>query len=145
MSEATLVERSLQALRAQGHKVTAARRCVLEVLADAEDHLSAPEVVAAVRARAPDVARASVYRTLELLTRLHLIQASSLGGPVTTYLLAPGGHHHHVVCTTCHRTVAFDDCGVSALEGELAARLGFEIEGHLVELYGRCPDCQLEA
>jgi len=139
---AEVVQRALQVLRGQGYKVTAARRAVLEALADAEDHLTAPDVVAAVRHRAPDVGRASVYRTLELLTRLHVAQASSLGGPAATYLLAPGGHHHHVICTTCHRTVAFDDCGVSALEDELAARLGFEIEGHLVELYGRCPDCQ---
>jgi len=142
---AGVVQRALQVLRGRGYKVTAARRAVLEALAEAEDHLTAPGVVAAVRHRAPEVGRASVYRTLELLTRLHVAQASSLGGPATTYLLAPGGHHHHVICTTCHRAVSFDDCGVSALEDELAARLGFEIEGHLVELYGRCPACQRES
>jgi len=94
-----------------------------------------------VRRRAPQIGRASVYRALELLSRLGLVQSTTLGGSVATYMLAPGKHHHHVVCIGCHKTVEFDECVVLELESRLAETLGFEFEGHLVELYGRCPDC----
>jgi Fur family ferric uptake transcriptional regulator len=104
-------------------------------------HLTAPDVVDAVQRRAPDIGRASVYRTLDLLTRLGLAQSSTLGGAAATYVLTPERHHHHVVCVDCHRTVEFDDCVLRELENQLAETLGFELEGHLVELYGRCPEC----
>jgi Fur family ferric uptake transcriptional regulator len=131
----------LHALRHAGHKVTQPRRTVIETLVDQTEHLTAPDIVEAVQQRAPDVGRASVYRTLDLLTRLGLVQTSTLGGGAATYMLCPHGHHHHLVCTQCHKTIEFDECVVGELERELAAALGFEIEGHLLELYGRCPDC----
>jgi Fur family ferric uptake transcriptional regulator len=128
-------------LRRAGHKVTHARRSVIATLAETNGHLTAPDVVQAVQMREPGVGRASVYRTLELLTRLGLVQSSTLGGGAATYVLTPNRHHHHVVCVECHKTVEFDDCVMPELEVRLGERLGFQFEGHLVELYGRCPDC----
>jgi Fur family ferric uptake transcriptional regulator len=131
----------LRTVRHAGHKVTQPRRMVIETLVDQTEHLTAPSIVEAVRQRAPDVGRASVYRTLDLLTRLGLVQTSTLGGAAATYKLCPHGHHHHLVCIQCHKIIEFDDCVVGELERQLTAALGFEIEGHLLELYGRCPDC----
>jgi Fe2+ or Zn2+ uptake regulation protein len=128
-------------LRRSGYKITQARRAVIETLADQGTHLTAPDLVEAVQKHAPEVGRASVYRTLELLTRLGLAQSSTLGGGAATYVLTPTRHHHHVVCVACQKTVEFDECGLRELEGRLAEALGFQFEGHLVELYGRCPDC----
>lgn len=139
---ANLTGRALERLQQRGYKLTSARRAVVRALAEAGDHLSAPQVVAAVRVSGPRISRASVYRTLDLLHRQGLVQASSLGGPTTTYLLAPGGHHHHVVCVDCRRTVAFDECTIRELERTVGDKLGFAIAGHLVELYGHCPDCR---
>ncbi len=129
------------ALRRSGYRVTRARQAVIVVLAQAAGHMTAPDVVKAVRTRAPGVGRASVYRTLVLLMQLGLVQSSTLGGAAATYMMTPGKHHHHVVCIECHKTVEFEDCVMSELERRLGERLGFEFEGHLVELYGRCPDC----
>jgi Fur family ferric uptake transcriptional regulator len=103
--------------------------------------MTAPDLVEAVQRRAPGVGRASVYRTLGLLTRLGVVQASTLGGGVATYVLTPARHHHHVVCLECQKTVEFDECVLQELEQRLSDTLGFELEGHLVEMYGRCPDC----
>jgi Fur family ferric uptake transcriptional regulator len=130
------------ALRHSGYKVTQARRAVIEALAQAPSHKTAPEVIRAVRMQTPSVGRASVYRTLELMTRLGLVQSSTLGGVAVTYVLTPTKHHHHVVCIDCHKTVEFDECVLRELEGRLGEELGFQLEGHLLELYGRCPDCQ---
>lgn len=139
MSKA-LVVRSSAKLERAGFKLTPARRAVIEALARELAHLTAPQVVHAVGRRAPGVGRASVYRTLELLTRLGLVQVSSLGRAASTYVLCDV-HHHHVICRTCHQTVEFEDCDLEKLAKALSKRLGYRIEGHLVEFYGCCPDC----
>jgi Fur family ferric uptake transcriptional regulator len=137
------VSNLFETLRRAGYKVTQARRMVIETLSSEMVHLTAPDLVKAVQKRAPGIGRASVYRTLELLTRLGLVQSSTLGGGAATYVLTPSKHHHHAVCIECHKTVEFDECVLRELEGRLAKTLGFQFEGHLVELYGRCPDCLL--
>lgn len=139
MSKALILQSSAK-LRQAGFKLTPARHAVVEVLAKARKHLTAPQVVQAVSKRAPGVGRASVYRTLKLLARLGMVQVSSLGRAATTYVLCDE-HHHHVICRTCHETVEFEDCDLEQLEKALSKRLGYRIEGHLVEFYGRCPQC----
>ncbi|MCS7222301.1 MAG: Fur family transcriptional regulator [Anaerolineae bacterium] len=131
----------LEALRRSGYKVTRARRMVLEALIAATGHATASDVVTRVQAHAPGVGRASVYRALDLFSQLGLVQASGLGSAATTYTLAPAGHHHHLVCVRCHKIVEFDDCYLADLQRQLAERFGFQINGHLVEMYGRCPGC----
>ena len=136
------LEAALMTLRRSDCRITAARRTVLDVLAAESGHMTAPDLVAAVHARVPQIGRASVYRALELLTRLGIVQASTLGGGSATYMLAPAGHHHHLVCRACGRTIEFDECALGDIAGRLAAAFGFQIEGHLVEVYGRCADCR---
>ena len=142
MTSPTQAEHAVAKFRQAGYKITPARRVVVEALALARDHLSAPGLVQVLHDNGHNVSRASVYRTLELLNDLGLVQLSSLGGATTTYLLTDAGHHHHVVCRKCHKAEPFDDCALKALENALSKRMGFCIEGHLVELYGLCPDCQ---
>lgn len=135
-----LITQSRTKLEEAGFKLTPARRAVIEALARECAHLTAPQVVQAVGQRAPGVGRASVYRTLELLARLGLVQVSSLGRAASTYVLCDE-HHHHVICRRCHQTVEFEDCNLDELGKALSKRLGYHIEGHLVEFYGCCPDC----
>jgi Fur family ferric uptake transcriptional regulator len=132
----------LEILRRSGYKVTRARRVVLEALHAMTGHATAADVVARVQANAPGVGRASVYRALDLFSQLGLVQASGLGGTVTTYVLTPAGHHHHLICVRCHKTVEFDECYLADWQQQLAERFGFQINGHLVELYGQCRDCR---
>lgn len=139
------VHETITALRQAGYKITNARRVAIVTLHEAGGHMTAPELVDAVQAREPGVGRASVYRTLDLLTTLGLVQASTLGGTTTTYILTPAGHHHHIVCLNCRETVEFEECLVGEFEQQVADRAGFQVEGHLLEIYGVCAECRVKA
>lgn len=137
----TATHDALECLRRADTRVTPARAAVIEALAG-EEHLTAPEIVARVTTLAPAVSRASVYRALDLLTRLGICQAATMGGVVARYTLAPTGAHHHLVCVVCQKALDFERCGAGDLLIELEARTGFRIHGHLLEAYGLCPACQ---
>lgn len=130
------------ALRRQGFKLTRSRLVILQVLADAPDHLKVAEVHRRARAIDSQVGLASVYRTMELLDRLGLVRRVHVGHRHRHYAPAADGHGHHLVCRGCGRVVEFSDCQVERLARTLARRTRFLIEGHSIELYGRCPDCR---
>ena len=86
--------------------------------------------------------RASVFRALDLFTRLSLVRPTYIDSSVTpTYVLMPDGHHHHIICTNCNRVIEFDECGLEAIAAELERRLGVRLTGHLLEFYGLCDQC----
>lgn len=137
-----------RALEVRGYRVTAARRVILDTLA-ANDHVTADELTELVRQRETGVGRMTVYRTLELLCGLGLLRPVYQGTGAAHYILMRDGHHHHLVCTECSRVVEFDDCALgdlpaSALLAHISERFGFDVEGHLLELYGVCAECREE-
>jgi len=129
-------------LRRAGHRVTSARLAVLQVLDEAEagEHLRPMRVLERGQGIYPALSRATVYRTLELLTELGIVRPIYLGDAERYFIRADEGHHH-VVCSGCSAVVGFEDCVVDDLRELLSRRLGFEIQGHLLEFYGLCPDC----
>ncbi len=130
-------------LRRRGYRLTTQRRAVLDVIARSRDHLTPGEIHQQVVRRHPGVGLVSVYRTLALLADMGLICEVHVGGNCRSYLLRrPLGHHHHLVCSDCGRVVDFSDCDLGQLEKRLAEDTGYEIEGHLLEFAGRCPDCR---
>ena len=131
-----------QALRNHGFKLTRARRALLQVLGQASVHLKAADLHRAVRAIDPSVGLASVYRTLNLLSRLGLLRLVHTNHRHRHYAQATHEHAHHLLCNDCGRVVEFSDCQVERLIKTLARRTRFVIEEHSIELYGRCPDCR---
>ncbi len=132
-------------LRAAGYKRTNARLTVLQVLEDGGGHMTSAEIVIAVAAIDATIGRASVFRTLDLLTRLAIVRPTYIeagSGPV--YVLMPQGHHHHIICTICHQVIEFDDCGLGALAQRLETEYGVTLTGHLLEFYGECGVCSAE-
>ncbi|HEX9036899.1 MAG TPA: transcriptional repressor [Ktedonobacterales bacterium] len=101
----------------------------------------------AVRADDPDVGRATVFRTIEALTALGLLDRVSFADGAERYhAVPPGGrHHHHLTCDICHRVVNIDVCIPDKALRAVASRAGFALSGHRVELFGRCERCQREA
>jgi Fe2+ or Zn2+ uptake regulation protein len=91
------VEELCDALRAHGERVTRARRAVLEVLVASPDHLTAEEIQAKVAVLAPDVHLATVYRALETLTRVELVEHAHLGHGPAVYHLTHDAHHHLII------------------------------------------------
>lgn len=129
-------------LRDAGHKLTHARLTVLNVLERAGGHLTSTELLERVNSLDSSIGRASVFRSLDLFTRLAIVRPTYINSSVTpSYVLLPDGHHHHIVCTRCNRVIEFDDCGLNSLSAELERRLRVRLTGHLLEFYGLCEDC----
>lgn len=124
-----------------GYRLTLPRRAVLEVLEAEGQHLKPQQVMERAQAIHPSVGRATVYRTLELLSRLGLIRPMYLGDLAPSFSRSAGGHHH-VVCTVCGAAVEIEECAAEDLSQTLSDRLGFRITSHLLEFAGLCADCQ---
>ena len=130
----------LQRLRAEGYKITPARLAVIQIILREGQHQNPGEILRQAQALHPHTSRATVYRTLELLTELGIVRPIYVGENGPTYIRAEGGHHH-LVCAQCGKIVDFDQCGADSLARELEARFGFHIHSHLLEFYGVCAEC----
>ncbi len=129
-------------LRDAGHKLTQARLTVLNVLEQHDGHMTSTQVLDEMSRVAPEIGRASVFRALDLFTRLSIIRPTYIDSSTTpTYVMLPDGHHHHFICTHCNRVIEFDDCRLGQLQGELEQKLNVRLTGHLLEFYGICDRC----
>lgn len=135
-----MTTRFAKTVQTAGFKLTPPRQAVLEALDSGDDHMTPAEVLARAQAIQPGLGRATVYRTLELLTSLGVVRPIFMGERGVCLTLVEGGHHH-LVCSDCGAVIEFDECTVGELEQELAQRLNFEIRGHLLEFYGLCDQC----
>jgi Fur family ferric uptake transcriptional regulator len=133
-------EQLVTRLRDAGYKITPARLAVLQVIEAEDMHLNPGEILEQGRALCPKLGRATVYRTLEVLTRLGIVRPIYLGDGAPSFIRTDGGHHH-LVCADCGAVVEFDECIAEELTQELQSRFGFQIQSHLLEFYGRCPQC----
>lgn len=139
----TTLSKRAQRLRDAGYKLTNARLTVLDVLEQGGGHMTSADVIEATAQAAPEIGRASVFRTLDLLTQLAVIRPTYIESSATPrYVLLPDGHHHHVICTICNIVIEFDDCGLKALTEKLERQYDMQINGHLLEFYGKCHNCQ---
>lgn len=140
------LEQHQNRLRNAGYKLTNARIVVLQAIIELGGHCTSTEVLDSVTALDASIGRASVFRTLELLTQLGIIRPTYLESSMTPhYVMLPNGHHHHVVCTNCNRVMEFEDCDLSNLQKELEKRLGVQITGHLLEFYALCENCKTKS
>ncbi|MGH2950773.1 MAG: Fur family transcriptional regulator [Solirubrobacterales bacterium] len=142
-SKAPWSQLALDALDEAGLRSGGARRAVVGLLAGEDCCLNAQEIADRLRTEGAGVGTASVYRALELLELLGLVQRVEVGEGGTRYeAVVPGGeHHHHVVCDTCGRITAFEDLGLERAIRRLEARLGHRVRGHEVVLRGECSRC----
>lgn len=138
------IEHAEAELRAAGHRSSAPRSAVLELIGCQSCVLSAREIADELRGSGREVGVATVYRTLELLEGLRLVQRLDVGGVSARYEPAlPGGehHHHHLVCDTCGRVTPFEDDRLERAIEDLGHRLDYLVADHDVILRGSCPRC----
>jgi Fur family transcriptional regulator, ferric uptake regulator len=128
-------------LRRAGYKITPPRLAVIQVIERDGEHLNSGEILRRAKLIHPGVGRATVYRTLELLTQLNLIRPIYVGENGPTYIWAEGGHHH-LVCSACGKVVDFEQCVADQMVQDLTERFGFQINSHLLEFYGLCVSCK---
>lgn len=127
-----------------GHRSGGARTAVIESLAAQTCCRSAQEIFDQLRGDGRRVGIASVYRVLDLLVSLGLVQRLDLGGGTSRYEPAlPGGeHHHHLVCVDCGEVRPFEDDRLERALEATATLSDFTVDGHDVVLRGRCPECR---
>jgi Fur family ferric uptake transcriptional regulator len=130
-----------KALKKAGYKLTAPRLAVIEVLESHPQHLSHEQILVEGRKIYPQLSRATVYRTMELLVDLNLFRPLYLSDANQRFISAFGGHHH-LVCSNCGLIFEFDHCTVDQLARELAEKHQFQIRSHLLEFWGLCQTCQ---
>ena len=116
---------------------TESRRAVLEAIVASTGHFSAEELYKSI----PYVGRATVYRTLSSLQNLGLICRVLVNGNAPRYRVGLINHHHHIVCIECGGIQDINGCGIDDFVKLVAAKFGYEPQGHRVEIYGRCPSC----
>jgi Fur family transcriptional regulator, ferric uptake regulator len=136
-------EAANHSLRDAGHRAGGARGAVIELLAGQTCCLSAQGIADALNARGSKVGLASVYRALDLLHGMGLVQRVDLGdGNLRFEPIHPGGeHHHHAVCDKCGRVTAFEDEKLESALERLAGRLRHSINAHEVVIHGSCRRC----
>jgi Fur family ferric uptake transcriptional regulator len=125
-----------------GYRSGAARREVIELLAAEHCAVTALEI----DRRLDSVGRASVYRTLEQLDRLNLVQQVSIGGDAAGYeRVDPDLHHHHLVCEKCGQLFPFVSAALEDAIERVSREADFEVAAHDVVLHGTCTTCARDA
>jgi Fur family transcriptional regulator, ferric uptake regulator len=137
-------EHALATLSAAGHRRGGARNAVVELLDRQTCALSAQEIDDLLRAQGGGVGRASVYRILELLSELRLVQRIDVGQGVARYERhqPDGDHHHHLVCDRCGQIAPFEDSALEQAIERVSRSLSFAVDDHDVVLHGACGDCR---
>ncbi|HUQ21959.1 MAG TPA: Fur family transcriptional regulator [Gaiellaceae bacterium] len=137
-------EHTQDALRSAGFRAGGARAAVLELLASQDCCASAQEMHESLRRSGRSVGIASVYRVLELLADLRLVQRVDVGDGIARFepALPDGDHHHHVVCDDCGKVEPFSDSSLESAIARASKRLGYSVEAHEVVLRGECADCR---
>lgn len=130
-------------LAGRGLRLTRQRRVVADAFLSVDGHLSADDLLERVRARERGIGPATVYRTLKLLREAGLARGMSAGDGLARYEPpGRGGHHDHLICRGCGRIVEFENDQIEALQERVAARHGFTVVDHRLELYGVCGACR---
>lgn len=136
------VDAILEQLRSEGGRVTTGRRAIVRALLTAEDHhVTADDVASTVQGQQPDVHLSTVYRTLDALEHLGVVDRVILGEGGAVYHLTDHAHHH-LVCDRCGSVTEVPEDAFAHLADELASSHGFELSGRHLTLRGRCADCR---
>lgn len=140
------IDRVKKQLHAKSYKLTPQREATLKVLLEREeDHLSAEEVFLLVKEKAPEIGLATVYRTLELLSELQVIDKINFGDGVARYDLRKEGaehFHHHLVCIECGSVEEIMEDLLGDVEKIVEKNWDFEVKDHRLTFHGICKKCQ---
>ncbi len=121
---------------AKGLRMTDQRRVVARVLGDAEDHPDVEELYARAAKVDPKISLATVYRTVKLFEEAGILDKHEFGDGRARYEDAERDHHDHLIDVNTGQVIEFVDPEIEALQERIAARLGYRLIGHRLELLG---------
>ncbi|HHV31556.1 Fur family transcriptional regulator [Caproiciproducens sp. LBM24188] len=122
-------------------KNTKQRGAIMEILRNSADPVSAEEIFDSLKNEYPNLALSTIYRNLERFSENGMVTRDVFNDGVVRYSIAEEHHGHYLVCTQCSNKIKIDDCPLMRLEQGLQRDTGYEIEGHTLTIYGKCPDC----
>jgi Fur family ferric uptake transcriptional regulator len=134
----------LEELGSKGIRMTAQRRALIEVIQEAKEHLDADTLLELARRRQPNIDRATVYRTIELLKKLRLVDELDLmhlQGEKHYYEVKTTRDHIHLACFRCGRIDEFSSSLLEQLKSEISKQAGFKIRVTRLEVGGACRAC----
>src|SRR5277367_7166176 len=123
-------------------RVTAQRRAIIDSAFDTEEHFSAEQLLQWSRRRDKSVSRATVYRTLPLLTESGLVREMDFGKDYKFYdpNYAEHPNHNHIICNDCEKIVEFESDKIEKLESEISHKLGFAVKAQRLQITGSCEE-----
>lgn len=136
-----LIEAWLEQLQASGYRITEPRRAIVELMVTTTHALSPIEVYDSGRRDYPRLGLVTVYRTLERLEELGLVQRVHMPDGCHRYLRAVQGHQHLLLCTRCGQVEMFAGDDLNALTERVEQTTGYRVEDHWLQLFGLCPRC----
>ena len=138
------LEEAEQICRRHALPLTVQRRMILEALAPRTDHPTADEILADVRARAPEISRTTVYRVLEAFVRVGVARKVCHPGAAARYEIVRD-RHHHLVCLVCGRMTDFEDPRLDQLPLPDSKASSFEATDYSIQFRGTCAKCSKAA
>lgn len=132
----------IETLQANGYRLTRSRLAVLETIAHAPVSLNPLQVYDKTRPHCPGLGLVTVYRTLEKLEELGLIQRVHQPGGCNAYLPSAQGHQHLLICRACGKAEYFEGDQLDEFFASVGQQNGFIISEHWLQLFGLCPTCQ---
>ena len=141
----TAVQPLVEAIDASAYRLTEPRRAVAGLVASRDGHFTAADLIEDADRGHLDIGRATIFRSLELLTELELLERIDLPTGDHAYVACEPQHHHHIVCEVCGRVTEVDVSGLGAAVQAVESDSGWTVTNHRLELYGRCPRCRGQA
>jgi len=134
----------LELLQEHGLRLTKPRKSIVAEVRRRARSFTAEELYRDLVERQPGIGRATVFRTLDVLAQLGVLDRVHLPDGCHSYVLGQGRerHYHHLICSTCGVVVPFEGCTIEPLLLNLGAATEFEISGHMLEVFGVCGTCR---
>lgn len=126
----------LERCEAQGLRMTGQRRTIALVLETSDDHPDVEELFKRAAAKDAGISLATVYRTVKLFEETGILEKHEFGDGRARYETADGEHHDHLIDVNSGDVIEFVDEEIEALQEKIAAKLGYKLMGHRLELYG---------
>jgi Fe2+ or Zn2+ uptake regulation protein len=127
-----------------GYRLTGPRYFIVEILAQSEKALTAQDIFYLAQSAYPSLGLVSVYRTLEKLEIMDLIQRVHQQNNCHAFIAAPDGHEHLLVCRECGRISFFQGDNLNTLVDGVEQETGYRVLEHWLQLIGICSNCQSE-
>jgi Fur family ferric uptake transcriptional regulator len=141
-SELIDIETSRTTLSMAGTRATGQRALILEIIQRGQGHLDADEIYRQARVRQPRLSLSTVYRTLQTLKRLELVEEVHIDDTHHHYEIKPTAEHHHLVCLGCGRVIEFHYPLSRQIKRSVAEAKDFDIVNAEVRVTGYCSQCR---